>query len=47
MSREGKGTEATTEAGRSHPLPWSEAERGWLAAAGSGLPPYARMGLRM
>ncbi|HMI33909.1 MAG TPA: pyridoxamine 5'-phosphate oxidase family protein [Propionibacteriaceae bacterium] len=35
MSREGKGTEATTEAGRSHPLPWSEAERrmaggGWF-----------------
>jgi hypothetical protein len=35
MSREGKGTEAATEAGRSHPLPWSEAERkiaggGWF-----------------
>jgi general stress protein 26 len=35
ISREGKGTQATTEAGRSHPLPWSEAERkmaggGWF-----------------
>jgi hypothetical protein len=35
MSREGKGTEAATEAGRSHPFPWSEAERkmaggGWF-----------------
>ncbi len=35
MAREGKGTEAATEAGRSHPFPWSEAERkiaggGWF-----------------
>ena len=35
ISREGKGTEAATEAGRSHPFPWSEAERkiaggGWF-----------------
>jgi hypothetical protein len=35
MSREGKGTEAATEAGRCHPLPWSEAGRkiaggGWF-----------------
>jgi Pyridoxamine 5'-phosphate oxidase len=35
MSREGKGTDAATEAGRSQPLPWSEAERrmaggGWF-----------------
>ena len=35
MSREGKGTQASSEAGRSQPLSWSEVERrlarrGWF-----------------
>jgi hypothetical protein len=36
MSREGKGTQAASEAGRSQPLSWSDVEQRLSAVSGFG-----------